>query len=164
MESRNLPSSSSMISKKEELIWWIKKSQSIPGWLIAGPWFTFFCWWIPSAATSWYFMRSSIRNRFINSILLILVGSLSLLWLDPFMVARPAVGLGQALKNKTAIFVQKNSDEPAPRPADCYSRYSEKNQRRSICISEISVTDHKKRKDNLKKLKSLWKAIKANFS
>ena len=32
----------------------------------------------------------------------------------PFMAARSAVGLGQALKNKIAIFVQKNSDKPAP--------------------------------------------------
>ena len=39
----------------------------------------------------------------------------------PFMAARPTVGLGQALKNKIAIFVQKNSDEPAPRPVDGYS-------------------------------------------
>ena len=70
------------------------------------------------------------------------------------MAVRPTVGLGQALKNKIAIFVQKNSDEPAPRPADGYSRYSERKQRCSICISEISGPDHKKRKDNLKKLKS----------
>ena len=39
----------------------------------------------------------------------------------PFMAARPTVGWGQALKNKIAIFVRKNSDEPAPRPADGYS-------------------------------------------
>ena len=70
----------------------------------------------------------------------------------PFMAVRPTVGLGQALKNKIAIFVQKNSDEPAPRPADGYSRYSKKKQRCSICISEISGPDIKKRKDNLKKL------------
>ena len=35
-----------------------------------------------------------------------------------FIAARPTVGLGQALKSKIAIFVQKNSDESTPRPAD----------------------------------------------
>ena len=39
----------------------------------------------------------------------------------PFVTARPAVDLGQVLKNKIAIFVQKNSDKPAPRPAGGYS-------------------------------------------
>ena len=39
----------------------------------------------------------------------------------PFMAARPTVDLGQALKNKIATFVQKNSGEPAPRPAGGYS-------------------------------------------
>ena len=38
----------------------------------------------------------------------------------PFMAARPTVVLGQALKNKIATFVQKNSDELAPRPTDGY--------------------------------------------
>ena len=75
----------------------------------------------------------------------------------PFMAVRPTVGLGQALKNKIALFVQKNSDEPAPRPADGYSQNSEGKQRCSICISEISGPDHKKRKDNLKMLKSCCK-------
>ena len=75
----------------------------------------------------------------------------------PFMAVRPAVGLGQALKNKIEIFVQKNSDEPAPRPADGYARYSEGKQRCSICISEISGPDYKKRKDKLKMLKSCCK-------
>ena len=70
------------------------------------------------------------------------------------MTARPTVGLGQALKNKIAIFVQKNFDELTPRPADGYSRCSKRKQRCSICISEISGPDHKKRKDKLKKLKS----------
>ena len=72
----------------------------------------------------------------------------------PFVAARPTVGLGQALENKIVIFVQKNSDEPDPRLVDGYSQYSERKQRCSICISEISGPDHKKRKDNLKKLKS----------
>ena len=62
----------------------------------------------------------------------------------PFMAARPTVGLGQALKNKIATFVQKNSDGPAPRPANSFSRYSERKQRCSICISEISGLDQKK--------------------
>ena len=70
-----------------------------------------------------------------------------------FMAERQTVGLGQALTNKVAIFVQKNSDEPAPRSADGDSRYSERKQR---CISEISGPDHRKRKDNLKKLKSCF--------
>ena len=39
----------------------------------------FFSSWIPSAATPWYFMRSSIRNRFANPILLIMFVCLSLL-------------------------------------------------------------------------------------
>ena len=61
----------------------------------------------------------------------------------PFMTARPSVGLGQALKKKIAIFVQKNSGEPAPRPAG-YSQYSERKQRCSICISDISGPGYKK--------------------
>ena len=36
----------------------------------------------------------------------------------PFLAARPTVDLGQALKNKIAIFVLMNSDKPTPRPAD----------------------------------------------
>ena len=71
-----------------------------------------------------------------------------------FMTARPTVDLGQALKYKIAIFVHKNSDKPAPRPAGGYSRYSERKPRCSICVSEISGLDYKKRKDNLNKLKS----------
>ena len=51
---------------------------------------------------------------------------LALALVRPFMAARPTVCLGQVLKNKIAIFVQKNSDDPAPRPADGYSRYSER--------------------------------------
>ena len=46
---------------------------------------------------------------------------LALALVRPFMAARPTVGFGQALKNKIATFVQKNSDEPTPRPADVYS-------------------------------------------
>ena len=74
---------------------------------------------------------------------------LALALVIPFMAARPTVGLGQALKNKIVIFVQKNSDQPAPSLADGYSQYSERKQRCSICISEISDPDHKKRKDNM---------------
>ena len=70
------------------------------------------------------------------------------------MAARSTVGLGQALENKIAIFVPKSSDEPVPRHPDGYPRYSKRRQRCYICISEISGSDHKRRKDNLKKLKS----------
>ena len=71
---------------------------------------------------------------------------LALALVRPFMDARPTVVLGQALKNKIAIFVQKNFEEPAPRPANGYSQYSKIKQRCSICISEISGPDHKKKK------------------
>ena len=45
---------------------------------------------------------------------------LVLVLVRPFMAARPTVGLGLALKNKIAIFIQKNSDKLAPIPADGY--------------------------------------------
>ena len=95
-------------------MWWIKKSQSIPAscWLIAGPWFTFFSWWIPSAATPWYFMRSSIRNRFANPILLILVGSLSLLWWDPLWLQDQLLVWGKLWKIKLQFLFRKILTKP----------------------------------------------------
>ena len=140
-------------------MWWIKKSQSIPAisssWLITGPWFTFFSWWIPYAATPWYFMRSSTRNRFTNPILLILVGSFSLLWWDPLWLQDQLLIWGKLWKIKLQLLFRKIlASLPAPRTADGYSRYSKRKERCSIYISEISGPDHKKRKDNLKKFRS----------
>ena len=135
-------------------MWWIKKSQSISAsrWLIAGPWFTVFFWWIPSAATSWYFMWSSIRNRFANPILLILVRSLSLLWWDPLWLQDRLLVWGKLWKIKLQFLFRKILRSPLQDLLIVIpDTLKESKDVPYVSLKSVVLT---KRKDNLKKLKS----------